>query len=215
MSHHAPVLCRRSATNGKDPRVLEVSSVVLRIRSVFTASSDSRSDNTTHFLRPLRLPYTYHVIPYAVCPPQRPTHIYPLTDTDDASTTSIFTWERARSRHGAGAHLPAPGGRQRKLLACALRVCRPRLRHSAASTISRGSPSSTDRLPALRFRHSRGPAQRPLQATAVVQLEVDTSSTMGLQSISGACCIRVAPLFELYSAPLLCRIPRLAESCSC
>ena len=108
------------------------------------------------------------------------------------------------SSHGAGAHLPAPGGRQRKLLACALRVCRPRLRHSAASTISRGSPSSTDRLPALRFRHSRGPAQRPLQATAVVQLEVDTSSTRALQSISGACCTFPRPLFGLTFQPHRC-----------
>ena len=119
-------------------------------------------------------------------------------------TTSIFTWVRARSGWLRRAHLPAPGGRQRKLLACALRVCRPRLRHSAASTISRGSPSSTDRLPALRFRHSRGPAQRPLQATAVVQLEVDTSSTRALQSISGACCTFPRPLFGLTFQPHRC-----------
>ena len=104
-------------------------------------------------------------------------------------------------RDPSGGHLPAPGGRQRKLLACALRVCRPRLRHSAASTISRGSPSSNDRLPAPRFRHSRGPAQRPLQSTAVVPLEVDTSSTMGLQSKSGACCTSLRTLFCFTSAP--------------
>ena len=97
----------------------------------------------------------------------------------------------------AGGRLPAPGGRRRKLFRCALRVCRPRPRYSAASTISRGSPSSTDRLPAPRFRHSRGPAQRPFQSTAVVQLEVDMSSTMGLQSRSGACCTFTRTLFCL------------------
>ena len=84
---------------------------------------------------------------------------------------------------------------------CALRACRPRLRRSAGSTILRGSPSSTDRLPAPRFRHSRGPAQRTLRSTAVVQLEVDMSSTMGLQSRSGACCTFTRTLFCLTFEP--------------
>ena len=84
--------------------------------------------------------------------------------------------------------LPGRGARRRKLFRCALRACRPGLRRSAGSAILRGSPSSTDRLPAPRFRCSRGPAQRPLHSTAVVQLEVDMSSMMGLQSISGAFC---------------------------
>ena len=97
--------------------------------------------------------------------------------------------------------LQARGARRRKPLSCALRACRPGLRRSAGSTLLRGSPSSTDRLPAPRFRHSRGPAQRPLQSTAVVQLEVDMSSTMGLQSRSGACCTFTRTLFCLTFEP--------------
>ena len=103
--------------------------------------------------------------------------------------------------YGFCLRLPARGGRRRKRLRCALRACRPGLRRSAGSTILRGSPSSTDRLPAPRFRCSRGPAQRALQSTPVVLLEVDMSSTMGLQWISGASCTSPRTLFCLTSVP--------------
>ena len=92
---------------------------------------------------------------------------------------------------------------------CALRACRPGLRRSAGSTILRGSPSSTDRLPAPRFRCSRGPAQRALQSTPVVLLEVDMSSTRGRQSISGACCTLPPLLFRLTLVPC-CRLQEAA-----
>ena len=104
-------------------------------------------------------------------------------------------------QNGTGARLPGRGARRRKLFRCALRACRPGLRRSAGSAILRGSPSSTDRLPAPRFRCSRGPAQRALQSTAVVQLEVDMSSTRGLQSMSGAFCTSPRTSFCLTSVP--------------
>ena len=122
-----------------------------------------------------------------------------------ASTTSHFTWLGAWIKMAFRLRLPARGGRRRKRLRCALRACRPGLRRSAGSTILRGSPSSTDRLPAPRFRCSRGPAQRALQSTAVVQLEVDTSSTRAVQSISGACCTSPRTSFCFTSVLLLCR----------
>ena len=60
---------------------------------------------------------------------------------------------------GSDGRFRARGGRRRKLFGRALRVCSPRLRHSAASATSRGPKSTTDRLAASGLRRSRGHAQ--------------------------------------------------------
>ena len=79
--------------------------------------------------------------------------------TEDGSTPAWEGGAHSRStREIVPQHSPsqwrlqARGGRQRKLLGRGLRGCRPMLRHSAASTTSRRSPSTTDRLSAPGLR---------------------------------------------------------------
>ena len=104
-----------------------------------------------------------------------------------------------------------PAARQRKLLTCALRGCRHRSRCSAASTTGRGSSSTSLRVAAPQFRRSRGAVRATAQVPPDVQLEVDTSSTRGRQSISGACCTLTPLLFRLTSVPR-CRLQEAASA---
>ena len=92
-----------------------------------------------------------------------PQHVV-LVITDTCATMHIVTLLAVESlqHDGSDGRFWARGGRRRKLLLLfgrALRVCRPRLRHSAASATSRGSKSTTDRLAASGLRRSRGHAQ--------------------------------------------------------
>ena len=89
-----------------------------------------------------------------------PQHVV-LVITDTCATMHIVTLLAVESlqHNGSDGRFRARGGRWRKLFGRALRVCRPRLRHSAASATSRGSKSTTDRLAASGLRRSRGHAQ--------------------------------------------------------
>ena len=104
-----------------------------------------------------------------------------------------------------------PAARRRKLLTCALRGCRHRSRCLAASTTGRGSSSTSLRVAAPQFRRSRGAVRAIAQVPPDVQLEVDTSSTRGRQSISGACCTLTPLLFRLTSVPR-CRLQEAASA---
>jgi len=89
---------------------------------------------------------------------------------------------------GSDGRFRARGGRRRKLFGRALRVCRPRLGHSAASATSRGSKSTTDRLAASGLRRSRGHAQPADQRLPIVDLKAEMGSVVDARTISGACC---------------------------
>ena len=102
-----------------------------------------------------------------------------------------------------------PAARRRKLLTCALRGCRHRSRCSSASATGRGSSSTSLRVAAPQFRRSRGAVHAIAQVPPDVQLEVDTSSTRGRQSISGACCPLPPLLFRLTLVPC-CRLQEAA-----
>ena len=94
-----------------------------------------------------------------------------------------------------------PAARRRKLLTCALRGCRHRSRCSSASATGRGSSSTSLRVAAPQFRRSRGAVHATAQVLANVQLEVESSSTKGFRSRSGACCTFPSPSFPLTLVP--------------
>ena len=99
-----------------------------------------------------------------------------------------FTRRLELQHDGSDGRFRARGGRRRKLFGRALRVCRPSLRHSAASATSRGSKSTTDRLAASGLRRSRGNAQPADQRLPTVDLKAEMGSVVDARTISGACC---------------------------
>ena len=113
-----------------------------------------------------------------------------LVITDTCATMHIVTLLAVESlqHDGSDGRFRARGGRRRKLFGRALRVCRPRLRHSAASATRRGSKSTMDRLAASGLRRSRGHAQPADQRLPIVELKAEMGSVVDARTGSGACC---------------------------
>ena len=118
-----------------------------------------------------------------------PKHRRRATVEEDRTTHIVALLAAWNLQHdGSDGRFRARGGRRRKLFGRALRVCRPRLRHSAASATSRGSKSTTDRLAASGLRRSRGHAQPADQRLPIVDLKAEMGSVVDARTISGACC---------------------------